>query len=191
MHTKRSTKLLVYIEDNTLKWYVINVYAGSEKKVAETIPEMAAKRGLSDFFGEMLVPTEKVVEIRRGEKVQVDKKFLPGYIIAQMDLNDDTWHFICSIPKVSGFLGNRGKPVPISHAEVSRLLQKTQDSEERARRAVHFDIGDSVKVCDGPFSSFTGVIEEVEDDKDRLKVAVFIFGRATNVSLNYSQVEKV
>jgi transcriptional antiterminator NusG len=143
------------------------------------------------MFGEILIPTEEVIEIKKGEKVKVGKKFFPGYILVQMVLTDDTWHLVRSIPKVSGFLGTRSKPLPISNAEVERIVKKVEDSATNSRHAVNYEVGDAVTVCDGPFSSFQGVIEEVDVGKERIKVSVSIFGRPTNVDLGFSQVEKI
>jgi transcriptional antiterminator NusG len=143
------------------------------------------------MFGEILIPTEEVVEIKKGEKVKTAKKFFPGYILVQMILTDETWHLVRSIPKVSGFLGARGKPLPISASEVTRIIKKVEDSASNSRNAVSYEIGDAVTVCDGPFASFQGVIEEVDYEKERIKVAVSIFGRPTNVDLSFLQIEKI
>jgi transcriptional antiterminator NusG len=143
------------------------------------------------MFGEILVPSEEVVEIKKGEKVKAERKFFPGYILVQMVLTDDTWHLVRSIPRVSGFLGARGKPAPISNAEVERIIKKTQDSVNNSQRSVEYEIGDAVVVCDGPFASFQGTIDEVDREKERIKVAVSIFGRPTNVDLSFFQIEKI
>jgi len=172
------------------KWYVVNVYSGFEKKVVQTIREQAEKKGLTDCFEEILVPSEEVLEVRRGAKVNVEKNYFPGYVLVKMDLTDETWHFVKDIPRVSGFLGAKGKPCPISEAEVSRILKQVQDSIEKPRHSVLFEVGEQVRVSDGPFTSFSGLVEEIEVEKGRLKVSVMIFGRPTPVELEFSQVEK-
>jgi transcriptional antiterminator NusG len=143
------------------------------------------------MFGEILIPTEEVTEIKKGEKVKTERKFFPGYILVQMILTDETWHLVRSIPKVSGFLGSRGKPTPISEAEVEKIVRRIEDSASSTVSAVSYEIGDAVTVCDGPFASFQGVIEDVEREKERVKVSVSIFGRPTNVDLSFSQIEKI
>ncbi|MDR2157776.1 MAG: transcription termination/antitermination protein NusG [Holosporaceae bacterium] len=174
-----------------MKWYVVNVYSGFEQRVLESIYDQAKRNDLTSMFGEILIPTEEVVEIKKGEKVKTAKKFFPGYILVQMILTDETWHLVRSIPKVSGFLGARGKPLPISASEVTRIIKKVEDSASNSRNAVSYEIGDAVTVCDGPFASFQGVIEEVDYEKERIKVAVSIFGRPTNVDLSFLQIEKI
>lgn len=174
-----------------MKWYVVNVYSGFEKRVLELIYDQAKKNNLSSMFGEILIPTEEVVEIKKGERVKTDRKFFPGYMLVQMELTDETWHLVRSIPKVSSFLGARGKPLPISNAEIERIVRKVEDSATAAHHAVNYEVGDAVVVCDGPFATFQGVIEEVDYEKERVKVSVSIFGRPTNVDLSFSQVEKI
>jgi transcription termination/antitermination protein NusG len=173
------------------RWYVVHVYSGFEKKIAQQIKEQAAQSGLADQFEEVLVPTEQVMEVRRGQKVNTEHKFFPGYVLVKMDLTDDAWHLVKNTPKVTGFLGSKTKPSPISEAEAIRILKQNQEGVERARPAVLFEIGEQVRVADGPFTSFNGVVEEVDEDRSRLKVAVSIFGRATPVELEFTQVEKV
>ncbi|MGA8402933.1 MAG: transcription termination/antitermination protein NusG [Stellaceae bacterium] len=173
------------------RWYVIHVYSGFEKKVATAIREQAEQKGLGDRFDEILVPTEEVVEVRRGSKVSSERKFFPGYVLAKMDMDDETWHLVRNTAKVTGFLGGRGKPSPISEAEAARIMHQVQEGIERPKPSITFEIGEQVRVCDGPFTSFNGTVEDVDEEKSRVKVAVSIFGRATPVELEYSQVEKV
>jgi transcriptional antiterminator NusG len=173
------------------RWYVIHVYSGFEKKVAAAIREQAEQKGLSDMFEEILVPTEEVIEIKRGAKVSAERKFFPGYVLIKMDMSDETWHLVKNTAKVTGFLGSRGRPAPISEAEAMRIMRQVQEGIERPKPSVTFEVGEQVRVCDGPFTSFNGLVEEVDEEKARIKVAVSIFGRATPVELEYSQVEKV
>jgi|SRR5687767_12840129 transcriptional antiterminator NusG len=173
------------------RWYIIHAYSNFEKKVQESIREQAKQRGLSDLFDEILVPTEKVVEVRRGRKVDTERKFFPGYVLAKVDLTDEAFHLIKNTPKVTGFLGAGDKPMPISEAEASRILHQVQEGIERPKPSVSFEVGEQVRVSDGPFASFNGTVEEVDDARSRLKVAVSIFGRATPVELEFGQVEKV
>jgi transcription termination/antitermination protein NusG len=173
------------------RWYIIHAYSNFEKKVAESIREQSKQRGLADLFDEILVPTEKVVEVRRGRKVDTERKFFPGYVLAKVDLTDEAFHLIKNTPKVTGFLGAGDKPMPISEAEASRILHQVQEGIERPKPSVSFEVGEQVRVSDGPFASFNGTVEEVDDARSRLKVAVSIFGRATPVELEFGQVEKV
>lgn len=173
------------------RWYVIHVYSGFEKKVAETVRESALKKGLADYFSEILVPTEEVVEVRRGAKVNAERKFFPGYVLIKMDLTDESWHMVKNTAKVTGFLGGGGKPSPITEGEAQRILNQVKEGVEHPKPSITFEVGEQVRVCDGPFASFMGVVEDVDESKSRLKVAVSIFGRATPVELEYSQVEKV
>ena len=174
-----------------MRWYVIHVYSGFEKKVASSIREQAEQKGLADKFEEILVPTEEVVEVKRGAKVNSERKFFPGYVLIKMDLDDQTWHLVKNTAKVTGFLGGRGRPSPISEAEAARIMRQVQEGIERPKPSIIFEIGEQVRVSDGPFTSFNGVVEEVDEEKSRIKVAVSIFGRATPVELEYTQVEKV
>jgi transcriptional antiterminator NusG len=173
------------------RWYVIHVYSGFEKKVATAIREQAEQKGLGERFEEILVPTEEVVEVRRGSKVSSERKFFPGYVLVKMDMDDETWHLVRNTAKVTGFLGGRGRPSPITEAEAARIMHQVQEGIERPKPSITFEIGEQVRVCDGPFTSFNGTVEDVDEEKARVKVAVSIFGRATPVELEYSQVEKV
>ena len=175
----------------SLRWYVVHVFSGSEKKVAEALKDQIEHKGMGELIKEVLVPTEEVIEVKKGVRVNTERKFFPGYILVQMDLNDDTWHFVKSQPRVSGFLGSKGKPIPITEKEAQQLLNQITEGIERPRASVVYEVGEQVRVCDGPFASFNGLVEDVDEDKSRLKVAVSIFGRSTPVDLEYSQVEKV
>jgi len=172
------------------RWYIVHTYSNFEAKVAEALKEQAAIQGLEDTFEEILVPTEEVVEIRRGQKVKAERKFFPGYVLVKMDLTDEAYHLVKNTPKVTGFLGSQNKPAPVSEAEVNRILHQVQEGIERPKPSITFEIGENVRVCDGPFASFNGLVEEVDEERARLKVAVSIFGRATPVELEYGQVEK-
>lgn len=172
------------------KWYILQAYTNFEKKVAEAIKIEASQQGLEDKFEEVLVPTEEVTEVRKGRKVNSERKYFPGYVLLKMDMTDQAYHLVTSTPKVTGFLGSGKKPIPVSENEVKRILGQMEEDAERPRPTVSYEIGETVNVIDGHFQSFNGVVEEVDDENARLKVAINIFGRATPVELEYSQVEK-
>ena len=173
------------------RWYIVHAYSNFEKKVQESIREQAKQRGLEDHFDEILVPVETVTEVRRGRKVNAERKFFPGYVLVKMSLTDEVYHLIKNTPKVTGFLGADNKPMPISEAEANRILHQVQEGIERPKPAVSFEVGEQVRVSDGPFASFNGTVEEVDEGRSRVKVAVSIFGRATPVELEFGQVEKL
>ena len=173
------------------RWYVIHVYSGFEKKVAESIEEQAVQSHLSDMIEQVLVPIEEVVEMRRGTKVSAERKFFPGYVLIKMEMSDETWHLVKNTSKVTDILGGRGRPIPISDAEAQQILDQVEEGVERPRPSITFSIGEQVRVCDGPFNSFNGLVEEVDEEKARVKVSVSIFGRSTPVELEYSQVDKL
>ena len=173
------------------KWYIVHAYSNFEKRVKETILEQARAQGLEDQFSEVLVPTEDVVEIRRGRKVNAERKFFPGYVLVKMELTDQAYHLIKNTPKVTGFLGSGSKPMPVSEREVARIIGAIEEGVERPKPTISFEIGEQVKVTDGPFASFNGSVEDVDEERARLKVTVSIFGRATPVELEYRQVAKV
>jgi transcriptional antiterminator NusG len=173
------------------RWYVLHVYSGFEKKIATQIKEQAELKGLADAIGDVIVPVEEVTEIRRAQKVNAERKFFPGYVLINMEMSDDAWHLVKDVPKVTGFLGTKTRPTPISDGEAERIMKQAQEGTENRRPSVIFEIGEQVRVADGPFTSFNGVVEEVDEDKGRVKVSVSIFGRSTPVDLEYGQVEKV
>ena len=173
------------------RWYIVHAYSNFEKKVADSIREKAAASGLEHQFEDILVPTEKVVEVRRGRKVDSERKFFPGYVLVKMELTDDVYHLIKNTPKVTGFLGSDNRPMPIPDSEAERIMAQVQEGVERPKPSISFEIGERIRVADGPFASFEGNVEEVDEERARLKVTVSIFGRATPVELEYSQVEKV
>lgn len=174
------------------RWYIVQAYSGYEHKVATAIMEKVHQKGLGDFFAEVVVPTEEVIEMRRGKKVQAEKKFFPGYILAKMHINDETWQLVKNIDKVTGFLGGGGtRPQPITQAEVNAIIQQVEDGADSPKNTITYEIGEQVKVVDGPFDSFIGTVEDIDEERLKLKVSVSIFGRATPVELEFSQVDKV
>jgi transcriptional antiterminator NusG len=180
-----------WVVEMTTRWYVVHAYSGFERKVAASIREQAAR--VNAPIEEVMVPAEEVVEMRRGAKVNAERKFFPGYVLVKMELTDETWHLVKNTAKVTGFLGGGkgSKPLPISDAEADRILHQVQEGVDHPKRAIIFEVGEQVRVNDGPFTSFTGMVEEVDEEKGRVKVSVSIFGRATPVELEYGQVEKV
>ena len=174
-----------------VRWYVLHVYSGFEKKVKQSIEEQAKQAGMDDKILQILVPSEDVIEVRRGAKVHSERKFFPGYVLIEMEMTDQAWHLVQNTPKVSGFLGSKDRPTPISAAEAQRIMSQVQEGVDRPKPSVVFEIGDSVRVTDGPFTSFNGQVEDVDEERARVKVAVSIFGRSTPVELEYAQVEKV
>ena len=173
-----------------IRWYVIHAYSGFENQVADFIKEQAEKKGLTDKVLEVLVPTEKVMTVQNGTKKESSRKFFPGYVLAKMEMTDETWYLVAKTPKVTGFLGGK-KPTPITEAEANRILNQVQEGVEHVKSSVKYEVGEQVQVIDGPFASFVGIVEEVDSEKERLKVSVSIFGRATPVDLDYGQVKKV
>ncbi|WP_105984403.1 MULTISPECIES: transcription termination/antitermination protein NusG [unclassified Brucella] len=174
----------------TARWYIVHAYSNFEKKVAEDIEAKAKQKGLSDLIEQIVVPTEKIVEVRRGRKVDAERNFFPGYVLVRAKLTDSVFSLIKNTPKVTGFLGD-SKPVPVSQKEVDQILNQVQDGVERPKTSVSFEIGENVRVSDGPFASFNGIVQEVDEERARLKVEVSIFGRATPVDLEYGQVDKL
>ncbi|MFQ0813202.1 antitermination protein NusG [Brucella anthropi] len=174
----------------TARWYIVHAYSNFEKKVAEDIEAKAKQKGLSELIEQIVVPTEKIVEVRRGRKVDAERKFFPGYVLVRANLTDAVFSLIKNTPKVTGFLGD-SKPVPVSQKEVDQILNQVQDGVERPKTSVSFEIGENVRVSDGPFASFNGIVQEVDEERARLKVEVSIFGRATPVDLEYGQVDKL
>ena len=173
-----------------MNWYIVQAYSGFENKVADTIKDIMSKNSLEGNLGEILVPTQKVIEVKKGKRTQKQKKYFPGYVLVKLDLDKNIYHKIKNIQKVSGFLGPEGKPVPVSEKEIKKIMGQIDETEENPSAGITFEVGEKVKVCDGPFASFTGLIEEIDEDKLRLKVSVSIFGSPTTVDLEFNQVEK-
>ena len=172
------------------RWYSVSVLSNFEKKIAESIRASVEEHGLGEQFGEVLVPTEEVIEIRRGKKVTAERRFMPGYVLVHMEMSDDGYHLINSINRVTGFLGPQGRPMPMRDAEVQQILGRVEEGQDAPRTLINFEIGEKVKVSEGPFEDFDGMVEEVDEDNQRLKVTVSIFGRATPVELEFTQVSK-
>jgi len=173
------------------RWYVIHAYSGYEKQVKRSLEDRIQRAALEEMFGDVLVPTEEVVEMKGGQKRRSDRKFFPGYVLVEMEMTDDTWHLVKDVPKVMGFIGGTAeKPAPISQKEADAILNRLQEGADKPRPKVLFEPGEMVRVVDGPFNDFNGVVEDVDYDKSRLKVAVLIFGRSTPVELEFHQVEK-
>jgi transcriptional antiterminator NusG len=177
----------------TARWYIVHAHSGFEKKVAQTIREQAAQKNLTSQIEEVIVPVEEVTEVRRGKKIAAERKFFPGYVMVKMELSDATWHMVKNTPKVTGFLGHggKGKPVPITEKEAEAIFTQVREGVAHPKSQVNFEVGENVKIVDGPFESFVGLVEQVDDEKQRVKVSVSIFGRATPVDLDFGQVEKV
>jgi len=174
-----------------LRWYVVHAYSGFENQVKRSLEDRIARSGLGEMFGQILVPTEEVVEMREGQKRKSDRKFFPGYVLVQMDMNDETWHLVKDVPRVMGFIGGTSdRPAPITEREAQSILERVQEGVEKPRPKVLYEPGEVVRIIDGPFNDFNGVVEEVDYDKSRLRVAVLIFGRSTPVDLEFGQVEK-
>ena len=173
-----------------MNWYIVQAYSGFENKVVESIKDTLSKSKLEAHLGEILVPTQEVTEVKKGKRTKKQKKYFPGYILAQLDMTKEVYHLIKNLQKVSGFLGSGDQPTPITDAEIERILGQVSESANNPKSGISFEIGEKVKVCDGPFASFNGLVEEIDEEKSRLKVSVSIFGRATPVDLEYNQVEK-
>lgn len=174
-----------------LRWYVVHAFSGFENQVKRSLEERIVRAGLEEKFGQILVPTEEVVEMREGQKRKSDRKFFPGYVLVQMDMDDDTWHLVKDVPRVMGFIGGTSdRPAPISEREAQSILERVQEGVEKPRPKVLYEAGEVVRITDGPFNDFNGVVEEVDYEKSRLRVAVLIFGRSTPVDLEFGQVEK-
>lgn len=176
----------------SMRWYVIHAYSGFEKSVQKSLMERIERSGMQHLFGQILVPVEEVVEVKAGRKAVSERKFFPGYVLIEMEMTDDTWHLVKSAPKVTGFIGGSGnRPAPISEREVQSIMQQMQDGVEKPRPKVLFEVGEQLRVTEGPFADFNATVEDVDYDKSRIKVSVLIFGRATPVEVDFAQVEKV
>ena len=174
-----------------MRWYVVHVYSGSEKRMAEAINDQIVRKGMQDYFAEVLVPTEEVVEVKKGKKRNAERKFFPGYVLTKMEMTDETYHMVKALPKVSGFLGHtQGKPSAVPESEINKILQDIEEGVTSPKPSITFEVGEQVRVSDGPFASFNGLIEEIDEERARVKVSVSIFGRSTPVELEYTQVEK-
>ena len=173
------------------RWYIVNAASGQEKKVAQRIREQAEEEGMTEAISEVLVPAEEATEVRKGKKIATEKKFFPGYVMVKMEMNDQAWHLVKSVPKVSGFLGAKDRPSPISDAEAEAIFEQVREGVKRTEEGAIFEVGETVKVTDGPFESFAGVVQDIDAAKKKLKVEVSIFGRATPVELEYDQVQKI
>ncbi len=179
-------------EEIVLKWYVLHVTSGFENSVMRSIPDRAALAGLSQYFGEIIVPTEEVIEMKDGKKRKTERKFFPGYVLLKMHLTDDTWHMIRKVPKVLGFIGsNKDRPTPISDAEADQIMRKVREGVDKPKPKILYEMSEVIRIIDGPFADFNGVVEEVNYEKNRLRVSVSIFGRSTPVDLEFKQVEKL
>jgi transcription termination/antitermination protein NusG len=176
----------------SMRWYVVHAYSGMEKSVARALQDRITRNGMQDKFGKILVPTEEVVEMKNGQRTITERRFFPGYVLVEMEMSDDTWHLVKNTGKVTGFVGGHGnKPTPISEKEVEKIMAQMQEGVEKPRPKTLFDVGEMVRVKDGPFTDFNGNVEEVNYEKSRVRVSVTIFGRATPVELEFGQVEKV
>ena len=173
-----------------MNWYIVQAYSGIEKKVVESIKDILSKNKLEQHLGEIMVPTHQVTEVKKGKRSKKERKYFPGYVLVKVELNKQIYHLIKNLQKVSGFLGSGDKPTPISDTEIQRILGQVSESAITQKSGISFEIGEKVKVCDGPFASFNGLVEEIDEEKSRLKVSVSIFGRATPVDLEFNQVEK-
>ncbi len=173
-----------------INWYIVQTFSGFEQKVAETLKDMIQKKKLDDKINEVLVPTHEVTVVKKGKRVQKKKKYFPSYLLVRMEMNKELYHLIKNIQKVTGFLGTTGNPVPVSDIEIGKILGNIKEGTLSPEPSLSFEVGEQVKVCEGPFASFSGLVEEVDEDKLKLKVAVSIFGRPTPIELEYSQVEK-